>query len=48
MKIKKSLLWYALNRALDNFGTEKFIYIKPDLSIPSEQIISIDELNYTE
>lgn len=45
MKIKKSLLWYALNRALDNFGTEKFLYIKNDISIPSKQIIKIDELN---
>ena len=48
MKIKKSLLWYALNRALDNFGTEKFLYIKKDISIPSKQITKIDELNCIE
>lgn len=48
MKIKKWLLSHALERARDNLGTEKFLYIKNGVIIPPEQFISIDELNCEE
>lgn len=48
MKIKKWLFSHALERARDNLGTEKFLYIKNGVIIPPEQIISIDELNCEE
>lgn len=43
MKIKKWLLSHAIDRAYNNLG-QKFLYIKDNLIVPSEQIISCERI----
>lgn len=43
MKLKKWMLSHAIDRAHDDLGMT-FLYVKDDVTIPTNQIISVSEI----